>query len=114
MIPLPSGPPTSSWAKAISWPALNQGRHAAPRVQRMSAAVRLAGRSVDRGWYDRNGRLAAAADTPSALDGREETRPMANIDAHTRHLLVQNAELSSQRIANSRKSRIDAIADMCS
>lgn len=38
---------------------------------------------------------------------------MPNIDAHTRHLLVQNAELSSQRIANSRKARLDAIADMC-
>jgi hypothetical protein len=38
---------------------------------------------------------------------------MPNIDAHTQHLLVQNAELSSQRIANSRKSRADAIADMC-
>jgi len=38
---------------------------------------------------------------------------MPNIDAHTRHLLVQNAELNGQRIANSRKSRIDAIADLC-
>ena len=38
---------------------------------------------------------------------------MSNIDAHTRHLLVQNAELNSQRIASSRRSRIDAIADMC-
>jgi len=38
---------------------------------------------------------------------------MASIDAHTRHLLVQNSELSSQRISNSRKSRIDAIMDMC-
>ena len=38
---------------------------------------------------------------------------MPNIDAHTRHLLVRNAEPSGQRIANSRKSRLDAIADMC-
>lgn len=38
---------------------------------------------------------------------------MPHIDAHTRHLLVQNAELSGQRIANSRKPRLDAIADMC-
>ena len=38
---------------------------------------------------------------------------MPNIDAHTRHLLAQNAELSSQRIANSKKARADAIADMC-
>jgi len=38
---------------------------------------------------------------------------MPNIDAHTRHLVVQNAEISSLRIANSRKSRVDAFADMC-
>jgi hypothetical protein len=56
---------------------------------------------------------ADAAGSLAALNVREETRPMPNIDAHTRHLLVQNAELSSLRIANSRKSRVDAIADMC-
>lgn len=39
---------------------------------------------------------------------------MANIDAHTRHLLVQNADLSRQRIENSRRPRLDAIADICS
>ena len=38
---------------------------------------------------------------------------MANIDAHTRHLLVQNADLSRHRIEGSRKPRIDAIIDMC-
>lgn len=39
---------------------------------------------------------------------------MTTIDAHTRRLLAQNAELSGQRIADSRRPRIDAIIDMCS
>jgi len=38
---------------------------------------------------------------------------MPNIDAHTRRLLAQNAELTGQRIASSRRSRIDAITDIC-
>jgi hypothetical protein len=38
---------------------------------------------------------------------------MAHIDDKTRRMLVQNAELSRQRIENSRRSRIDAIMDIC-
>jgi hypothetical protein len=45
---------------------------------------------------------------------REETGSMANIDAQTRRMLIQNSELSRQRIENSGRSRIDAIMDMCS
>jgi hypothetical protein len=38
---------------------------------------------------------------------------MANIDAQTRRMLVQNAELSRQSIEGGRRSRIDAIRDIC-
>jgi len=39
---------------------------------------------------------------------------MVNIDDKTRRMLVQNSDLSRERIENSRKSRIDAIMDICS
>lgn len=38
---------------------------------------------------------------------------MFNIDDTTRRLLVQNTELTRQRIENSGRSRIDAILDIC-
>ncbi len=38
---------------------------------------------------------------------------MADIDAQTRRMLVQNSELTRQRIENSGRSRIDAIMDIC-
>jgi hypothetical protein len=38
---------------------------------------------------------------------------MANIDAQTRRMLVQDAELSRQRIEGSRRSRSGAIMDIC-
>jgi len=44
---------------------------------------------------------------------REETGPMANIDDQTRRMLVQNSELTRQRIENSGRSRLDAIMDIC-
>ena len=39
---------------------------------------------------------------------------MADIDAQTRRMLVQNSELCRQRIENSGRARIDAIMDICS
>jgi hypothetical protein len=39
---------------------------------------------------------------------------MADIDAQTRRMLVQNSELSRQSIENSGRSRGDAIMDICS
>jgi hypothetical protein len=39
---------------------------------------------------------------------------MADIDDRTRRMLVENSELSRQSIENSRRSRIDAILDLCS
>lgn len=39
---------------------------------------------------------------------------MADIDAQTRRMLVQNSELSRQSIENSGRSRSDAIMDICS
>ena len=38
---------------------------------------------------------------------------MLNIDKSTRRMLVQNADLSRARIESSRKSRADAIIDIC-
>ncbi len=38
---------------------------------------------------------------------------MAHIDDKTRRMLVQNAELNRQKIEGSRRSRIDAIMDIC-
>jgi hypothetical protein len=38
---------------------------------------------------------------------------MFNIDDTTRRMLVQNSELTRQRIENSGRSRIDAIMDIC-
>ena len=38
---------------------------------------------------------------------------MVNIDKSTRRMLVQNAELSRERIEGSRKSRESAIIDIC-
>jgi hypothetical protein len=39
---------------------------------------------------------------------------MADIDAQTRRMLVQNSELSRQSIENSGRARNDAIMDICS
>ena len=39
---------------------------------------------------------------------------MADIDAQTRRMLIQNSELTRQRIENSGRARIDAITDICS
>jgi len=38
---------------------------------------------------------------------------MFNIDDTTRRLLVQNTELTRQRIENSGRARLDAILDIC-
>ena len=38
---------------------------------------------------------------------------MFNIDAKTRRMLVQNSELTRERIENSRRPRIEAIMDLC-
>jgi len=52
-------------------------------------------------------------DATTAPIFREETGPMANIDAKTRRMLVENSELTRQRIESSGRSRIDAIMDIC-
>jgi hypothetical protein len=38
---------------------------------------------------------------------------MVNIDKSTRRMLVQNADLSRERIEDSRKPRLNAIIDIC-
>ena len=38
---------------------------------------------------------------------------MVNIDKRTRQMLIQHADLSRERIENSRKPRLDAIIDIC-
>jgi hypothetical protein len=49
----------------------------------------------------------------AALAYREEAGPMPNIDKATRRVLVQNADLSREKIESSRKSRVNAIIDIC-